>query len=187
MNILRLGFVSQWDQKLHCWTWRNKFVLYILRKKNYGEDQEISIVNSIFIRAVHFPISVLGFCLLESVQVLCVLYILYGNSHVHQSHCGCKTLFPLSHLPSCFLFCLDLRGEVWEDILFRTEYSKVPHSLHIIHLWVSMLILSSVFLMSAERVTHLWIEQYVIRSHHKAMFPWQNIRSRFSIDPSCSP
>lgn len=100
-----------------------------------------------------------------------------------QSYCGCKTLFPLSHLLSCFVFCLDLRGEVWEDILFRTEYSKVPHSLHNIRLWISMLILSSVFLMRAESVTHLWIEQYVIRSHHKAMFPQQNISSRFSIDP----
>lgn len=71
------------------------------------------------------------------------------------------------------------RGKFYKNILFRVEWFKVSHSLHIVQcgcLWLP-LPWELASLMRVES-TDLWVQQCVIRSCFIAMLPWQNNSNR---------
>ena len=79
---------------------------------------------------------------------------------------------------------LSLEGRaLMTKIPFRTEYSKVSHSLHIVQLWVSVIscLVQEASLMRAEQGTDLWVQQYVIKHHFIAVVLLAECSTRYSL------
>lgn len=94
-------------------------------RKHIPPSQQLSVANTILVRGR--PFSVLGFCLFETVQVLCVLswclWVCMCTSPVVSGHSCFFTIFqPFCHMDPWALRRAD------EDIPLRTECSKVSHS-----------------------------------------------------------
>ena len=74
--------------------------------------------------------------------------------------------------PSLLYYSLNTHGKTFMNP-FRTECSRVSHSLHIVQLWVSVNrhpLKEETSLMRIEQCTDVWALQYVIKNHIIAMF-----------------
>lgn len=123
----------------------------LLKKIDFPSPSNEPAKSSLTEARHHVPhlFSMLVFCLDWACTSLIHATTISMRLYVHPPSIVWKILFPWSHPPpvalTIFPLPFHITSKLWGerygiDIPFKAEYSKVSHSLHVDHLWSSMLI-----------------------------------------------